>query len=154
MTNLLFTNFRPLALTSYLKKRRGKSSYRGFLAIHRDDIIALPSSFSTWKNVDDFWALNFLKEAEKLDKSAFDDLKERVRFFLFCKGRVTPRRIRSDSGELLFLTNLGIHPSSQFRRPKFVVGKSLLVLEEELVMYLFLLLNKKNALLIISSHNR
>ena len=106
MTNLLFTNFRPLALTSYLKKRRGKSSYRGFLAIHRDDIIALPSSFSTWKNVDDFWALNFLKEAEKLDKSAFDDLKERVRFFLFCKGRVTPRRIRSDSGELLSLTHL------------------------------------------------
>jgi hypothetical protein len=42
------------------------------------------------------------------------------------------------------LINLDI--ASWFRHPNFVVNKGLLILEEELVMYLPLLLNKKNAL--------
>jgi hypothetical protein len=48
-------------------------------------------SFSIWKNLDDYWALKFLKEAKnlKLDKSTkgkSDSLNEKVCiFFYFCK---------------------------------------------------------------------
>ncbi|GES87499.1 hypothetical protein GLOIN_2v1824437 [Rhizophagus clarus] len=62
-------------------------SYHGFLNSQHDAIINISlllvssssSSFSNWKNLDDYWALKFLKEAKNLEhKSTFDDLKEKI----------------------------------------------------------------------------
>ncbi|GBB93421.1 hypothetical protein RclHR1_02170002 [Rhizophagus clarus] len=93
-------------LISYLKEQNTTHlSYHGFLNSQHDAIINISlllvssssSSFSNWKNLDDYWALKFLKEAKNLEhKSTFDDLKEKVCFFLFCKEKVTPMRMRSD----------------------------------------------------------
>lgn len=83
-------------LISYLNKRHNKS-FCGFLNQYREVIVISAMTFSAiWENLDNFWALNFLKEADNLGFN----LNEKVCLFYFTK-RVTPRRIRSDLGELL-----------------------------------------------------
>ncbi|RGB37303.1 hypothetical protein C1646_666288 [Rhizophagus diaphanus] len=52
-------------LIAYLKERNCKS-YKGFLDLHYDDMITSSSSFSNWKNMDNYWAFKFLREAECL----------------------------------------------------------------------------------------
>ncbi|CAB4432769.1 unnamed protein product [Rhizophagus irregularis] len=52
-------------LIAYLKERKSKS-YRGFLHLHRDDMITSSSSFSDWKKMDNYWSFKFLREAESL----------------------------------------------------------------------------------------
>ena len=73
-------------LVSYLRERKNKS-YRGFL--HRNREIVVEYTFYTettaWKDLDNFWALKFLKEAEELDINTFDTLNKKVRFFYFAK---------------------------------------------------------------------
>ena len=73
-------------LVLYLKERKNKS-YWGFL--HRNREIIVEYTFYTktiaWKNLDDFWALKFLKEAKELDINTFDTLNEKVCFFYFAK---------------------------------------------------------------------
>ena len=49
------------------------------------------------------------------------------------------------------MTHLVTTPNSQFRRPNFVVGKGLLILEEESAMYLPLSLNENLCTLTIFS---
>ncbi|CAB5315331.1 unnamed protein product [Rhizophagus irregularis] len=61
-------------LIAYLKERKSKS-YRGFLNLHYDDMITSSSSFSDWKNMDNYWAFKFLREAESLGL----DLKKKVK---------------------------------------------------------------------------
>ncbi|CAB4433017.1 unnamed protein product [Rhizophagus irregularis] len=44
-------------------------------------MITFSSSFSDWKNMDDFWTMKFLKEAKNLGL----DLKEKVHIFYFAR---------------------------------------------------------------------
>ncbi len=93
------------------------------------------------------WSTNFLNEAKNLlDQENFNALKEKVRFFLLCKGRVTPNRIKHLTWlrRITGLVCLVPTPSLQFRCLNFVVDKGLLVPEEESAMYLSLSLNKKS----------
>ncbi|PKC72595.1 hypothetical protein RhiirA1_490952 [Rhizophagus irregularis] len=71
-TSELKSYFGQEILIAYLKERKSKS-YRGFLNLHHNDMITYSSSFSDWKNMDDFWAMKFLKEAKNLGL----DLKEK-----------------------------------------------------------------------------
>jgi hypothetical protein len=93
--------FNSLALVSYLRKTHNKS-YRGFLELNRETILTSIAQLP-YKALDDLWTDNFLKEAKEVlgNKDDFRALKEKVRFFLFCKGRVTPSWVFPGSGELL-----------------------------------------------------
>ena len=92
-----------IKLVSYLKNHRSKS-FRGFLFRYREIIVESTffTSETSWQDLYNFWTLKFLKEAEELElnRNTFNALNEKVRF-LFSKEKVTPRRMRSDSGELL-----------------------------------------------------
>lgn len=137
-----------LALITYIKERDNRVSYRGFLSSHHDIIVTsiATSTFSdNWNKLDNLWAARFLYEGKD-----FADLKDKVHIFLFCKGRVTPMLIIGLARGITGFVRLVTTPSSQFRCPIFVVGKGLLVLEEEPAMYLPLSLNKKISTLLIS----
>lgn len=88
----IFTNLQLLVLISYLRHRRTKSSYHGFLKLHRDAVIASLSSDLSWNELNTAWASNFIREAKKIieNQVIFEALNKKVCFFLFCKGKVTP----------------------------------------------------------------
>uniref|UniRef100_U9TPS0 Uncharacterized protein n=1 Tax=Rhizophagus irregularis (strain DAOM 181602 / DAOM 197198 / MUCL 43194) TaxID=747089 RepID=U9TPS0_RHIID len=52
-------------LISYLKKQSNKS-YRGFLKLHHDIIMNSLTSDLKWYNLDNAWASNYIREAEKI----------------------------------------------------------------------------------------
>ncbi|CAG8590637.1 14787_t:CDS:10, partial [Acaulospora morrowiae] len=80
------------ALIDYLQAQNNKS-YRSFLELNREVIISSLSVNSDWKELDNCWAANFLREAERFGGSNV--------------GRVTSSRVTYymclGSGELLFL---------------------------------------------------
>ena len=85
---VLTTNqpFDLLALISYIKKQNDKS-YRRFLNVNYDIIVASTSSEDTYDDLDNTWALHFMKEAELLlEQKIFISLKNKVCiFFYFAK---------------------------------------------------------------------
>ncbi|PKY20030.1 hypothetical protein RhiirB3_433225 [Rhizophagus irregularis] len=68
------------AITSYLRERKGKPSYHGFLTQYRDVIVKTSFSSSFWGDLDNSWATNFLREMGKLNlnKEILDSLKAKV----------------------------------------------------------------------------
>ncbi len=74
-------------LTSYLKEQK-KKSFRGFLIRHRKILVksseSLLTSSSCWKDLEDTWVTQFLKEAERLNLDQ-EAIKEKVRFSFFAK---------------------------------------------------------------------
>jgi hypothetical protein len=79
-----------LVLISYIKKQNTKTSYWKFLNIHRDiivtSIVTTSKTFSeNWSDLDNLWSSRFIYTGKNLHIS---DFKDKVRFFLFCKGRV------------------------------------------------------------------
>ncbi|CAI2201747.1 6338_t:CDS:2, partial [Funneliformis geosporum] len=93
-------------LISYIKERKGKSSYRGFLNLHRDVIVFIISSSLSkdWRDLDTSWARRFLEEAkELLNQTIFLALKEKVCFFYFAKEGQLLVGSHPESGELLGL---------------------------------------------------
>ncbi|UZN98838.1 uncharacterized protein OCT59_000123 [Rhizophagus irregularis] len=72
---------------SYLE-RYSKHSYRGFLKVCHDEVVAsTPFSDHDWRNIDDFWANQFLVVAKlQLDnEEIFISLLEKVRIIYFAK---------------------------------------------------------------------
>ncbi|PKY47880.1 hypothetical protein RhiirA4_463279 [Rhizophagus irregularis] len=67
------------ALISYLKKQSNKS-YRGFLKLHHDIIMNSVISDLKWYNLDNAWASNYIREAEKIfvDQQVIETLKKRI----------------------------------------------------------------------------
>ncbi|CAG8671405.1 1845_t:CDS:2 [Rhizophagus irregularis] len=65
-------------LISYLKKQSNKS-YRGFLKLHHDIIMNSLTSDLKWYNLDNAWASNYIREAEKIfvDQQVIETLKKR-----------------------------------------------------------------------------
>jgi len=74
-----------IELIAYLKSHRNKS-FRGFLFRNREIIVE--STFftleTTCQDLENFWALKFLKEAEELElnRNMFNVLNEKVCFFI------------------------------------------------------------------------
>ncbi|UZO06794.1 uncharacterized protein OCT59_027103 [Rhizophagus irregularis] len=70
------------ALISYLSdNNRTTKSYWRFLTNHRDIIIAsidTTSNLDNWKNLDNLWAVRFLREKKDFLKKDFPDLKDKV----------------------------------------------------------------------------
>ncbi|RGB31175.1 hypothetical protein C1646_764386 [Rhizophagus diaphanus] len=66
-------------LISYLKKQSNKS-YRGFLKLHHDIIMTSVTSELKWYNLDNAWASNYIREAEKIfvDQQVIETLKKRI----------------------------------------------------------------------------
>ncbi|POG80510.1 hypothetical protein GLOIN_2v1800431 [Rhizophagus irregularis DAOM 181602=DAOM 197198] len=52
-------------LISYLKKQNNKS-YRGFLILHKNIVVASVTSDLKWNDLDNAWAGNYIREAEKI----------------------------------------------------------------------------------------
>src|SRR4051794_34040268 len=68
-------------LTLYLNKHKNKR-FRGFLYRCREVIVASSMSYSAdsdWLDLDNSWATRFLYEAEQIDKSNSNALKDKVR---------------------------------------------------------------------------
>ncbi|RGB36239.1 hypothetical protein C1646_758360, partial [Rhizophagus diaphanus] len=70
------------ALISYLSdNNRTTKTYRGFLKNHHDIIIAsidTTSNLDNWKNLDNLWAVRFLREEKNFLKKDFPDLKVKL----------------------------------------------------------------------------
>ncbi|CAB5353484.1 unnamed protein product [Rhizophagus irregularis] len=66
-------------LISYLKKQSNKS-YHGFLKLHHDIIMNSLTSDLKWYNLDNAWASNYIREAEKIfvDQQVIETLKKRI----------------------------------------------------------------------------
>ena len=78
-------------LVEYIHQQHHKSFW-GFLLHHREVLIIYSISSlvpSCWRDLDNFWTRQFLKEAKKLIPNSFDIFEKKVRFFLFSKGKVT-----------------------------------------------------------------
>lgn len=76
-------SFNSLALVSYIREKTNRSSFRGFLNLHRD-IVVSSSFLKGWSELDRYWVVHFLEVAEgQLNKSTFLTLKNKVRFFYF-----------------------------------------------------------------------
>jgi hypothetical protein len=108
-------------------------SYRGFLKLNRDIIIASLNSITSsssltldkWENFDITWKKRFLENAKiLLGLDTFIELKKKVCLFLFCKVWVTPNTQRSHLVRITVLTPLVTTPSSQLRRPTLLLIKS------------------------------
>ncbi|GBB90811.1 hypothetical protein RclHR1_01790018 [Rhizophagus clarus] len=67
------------ALASYLKNRE-TWSYRGFLVLHRDTIIASSFASNNWKDLNNMWLDHFLAQARELiiDQEIFIALKDKT----------------------------------------------------------------------------
>jgi len=74
--------FNSLALVFYLQTSR-IALFSNLIEI---PIISSLTTCFSWNNLDNLWSGRFLHEARKLGAT----LDEKVHFFLFCKGRVTP----------------------------------------------------------------
>jgi hypothetical protein len=80
--------FYSLVLASYIREKTNRSSFRGFLYLHRDIVVS--SSFlkdkKDWGELNRYWATRFLEVTkELLNETTFLRLKDKVRFFLFRK---------------------------------------------------------------------
>ena len=78
-------------IVEYFNQQHHKSFW-GFLLHHREVLITHSISFSVpscWRDLNNFWAYQFLKEAEKLIPTSFNILEKKVRFFLFNEEKVT-----------------------------------------------------------------
>ena len=78
-------------LVEYLQQQHHKSFW-GFLLRHREILVIYSISSSVpscWRDLDNFWARQFLKEAKKLIPNSFNISEEKVRFFLFSNEKVT-----------------------------------------------------------------
>ncbi|CAB4381601.1 unnamed protein product [Rhizophagus irregularis] len=66
-------------LISYLKKQNNKS-YRGFLILHKNIVVASVTSDLKWNDLDNAWAGNYIREAEKIfvDQQVINTLKEKL----------------------------------------------------------------------------
>jgi len=64
------------ALVSYLEKHTDWS-YREFLTLHHDVIVASPPFSDDWYGLDGAWFHRFLRKVKELDPCNFEDLKEK-----------------------------------------------------------------------------
>ncbi|RGB41552.1 hypothetical protein C1646_751974 [Rhizophagus diaphanus] len=66
-------------LISYLKKQSNKS-YRQFLILHKNVVVASVTSDLKWNDLDNAWAGNYKREAEKIfvDQQVVETLKEKL----------------------------------------------------------------------------
>uniref|UniRef100_U9SQK0 Uncharacterized protein n=1 Tax=Rhizophagus irregularis (strain DAOM 181602 / DAOM 197198 / MUCL 43194) TaxID=747089 RepID=U9SQK0_RHIID len=79
----------PSAIIFSYLERYSKHSYRGFLKVCHDEVVAsTPFSDHDWRNIDDFWANQFLVVAKlQLDnEEIFISLLEKVSYFVVNKG--------------------------------------------------------------------
>ncbi|CAB4377277.1 unnamed protein product [Rhizophagus irregularis] len=66
-------------VVSYLE-RYSKHSYRGFLRVYHNEVVASTPFSNDWRYLDEFWVDQFLKTAElQLDNEIFVFLKEKVK---------------------------------------------------------------------------
>ncbi|CAJ0844574.1 10457_t:CDS:2 [Entrophospora sp. SA101] len=109
-------------ITTYLNQS-GKKSFYYFLRHYRDEIIVMIPVTSRWKDLDNAWSNKFIiTGAGKLG----EDLSRKVKV----TSSRSPHLPRRTTG----YDTLGNQPPiSLLRRPSFVVGKGLLILEEESV---------------------
>ncbi|EXX77771.1 hypothetical protein RirG_020790 [Rhizophagus irregularis DAOM 197198w] len=66
-------------LISFLKKKSNKS-YRRFLILHKNVVVASVTSDLKWNDLDNAWAGNYIREAEKIfvDQQVIESLKEKL----------------------------------------------------------------------------
>ena len=84
-----------------------------------------------------------MEKAERLlNPDDFAITKEKVHLFFILQSMGNSKYPAGSLSENYYFGTL-VWPGSQFRHPNFVVSKGLLVLKEELAMYLLLLLSKK-----------
>ncbi|GET64096.1 hypothetical protein GLOIN_2v1788061 [Rhizophagus irregularis DAOM 181602=DAOM 197198] len=70
-------------LISYLKKQSNKS-YRGFLILHKNVVVASVTSDLKWYDLENTWASNYIREVEKIftdQQEVIETLKQKVCIF-------------------------------------------------------------------------
>src|SRR5947208_16837373 len=120
-------------------------TFHGFLIQYQKTVVDSSQSFLplSWQELENTWTSKFLSETEKLDKDTFKSLKEKVHFFFIQQRWATPKQAQVVLGEVQCFDTGNHSRCSLLRCSNFVVGNSLLILEEELIMYLPLLLETR-----------